>query len=123
MSKPPLPLKGDEEVQLTAMASGVLGIPGFKLKWKSADNATAEEIPTENLYPNIIEPLCSSRGLIMSIDCKTTFNKAQIGTEPVRVACPSTCLSDPSIKVYGTPTCYALHSSRFHIHIDSVSDI
>lgn len=109
-SKPLLPLIQGEEIQLVATAAGVLGSPNFNLMWKSSAGAPEEEIPTEDLYPSIIEPLCSSGTFLIKLDCKATFNKFKSTSDPLTVSCPSGCLAETPLKIFGTPTCYALHS-------------
>lgn len=110
LSNPPIPLEENEEVQLIATVSGILGIPNFRLKWRSSEASQTEEIPTENLYPSILEPVCLSEAFLMNLDCVSTFTQMESGV--VRVNCPPGCLAEePVPKVYGTPTCYALSSS------------
>lgn len=111
-SNPPISIDKGEEIQLIATASGVLGIPYFKVWWKSSDVDPENQIPTEALYPSIVEPLCSSDGSLIKADCATTFNKIKTESEPIKVSCPSGCLAQTPIpRIFGTPTCYHLGSS------------
>ncbi|CEL94494.1 unnamed protein product [Vitrella brassicaformis CCMP3155] len=114
----PVTLHQHDKHQITAqMTSPTDALPTFTVYW-SGVNTPEAEIPTENLFPDVIDEFCPPHTPphTLTTTCTTTFDElasasgAHDKATELSVVCPSGC-AGAAVNVYGGSDCYSMQSS------------